>query len=45
MLILLCNNLVNILASAIATIIGMRLYGDVGAAIATDANVCNVNFF
>ncbi len=34
-LILICNNLVNISASAIATIIGMRLYGDVGVAIAT----------
>ncbi|WP_131975121.1 HlyC/CorC family transporter [Cricetibacter osteomyelitidis] len=34
-LILICNNLVNILASAIATIIGMRLYGDMGVAIAT----------
>ncbi|MCY9843775.1 HlyC/CorC family transporter [Vibrio caribbeanicus] len=36
-LILIGNNLVNILASAIATIIGMRLYGDVGVAIATGA--------
>lgn len=34
-LILICNNLVNISASAIATIIGMRLYGDAGVAIAT----------
>ncbi|HBO39183.1 MAG TPA: magnesium/cobalt efflux protein [Pasteurellaceae bacterium] len=34
-LILICNNLVNISASAIATIIGMRLYGDIGVAIAT----------
>ncbi|WP_153188823.1 HlyC/CorC family transporter [Photorhabdus khanii] len=34
-LILIGNNLVNILASALATIIGMRLYGDVGVAIAT----------
>lgn len=34
-LILIGNNLVNIAASAIATIIGMRLYGDVGIAIAT----------
>lgn len=34
-LILICNNLVNITASAIATIIGMRLYGDAGVAIAT----------
>ncbi|MCI7718494.1 HlyC/CorC family transporter [[Pasteurella] aerogenes] len=34
-LILICNNLVNISASALATIIGMRLYGDVGVAIAT----------
>ncbi len=34
-LILIGNNLVNILASAIATIIGMRLYGDIGVAIAT----------
>lgn len=34
-LILIGNNLVNILASAIATIIGMRLYGDMGVAIAT----------
>ncbi|MCL1141433.1 HlyC/CorC family transporter [Shewanella gaetbuli] len=36
-LILIGNNLVNILASAIATIIGMRLFGDVGVAIATGA--------
>lgn len=34
-LILIGNNLVNILASAIATIIGIRLYGDMGVAIAT----------
>ena len=34
-LILIGNNLVNIIASAIATIIGMRLYGDAGVAIAT----------
>ncbi len=34
-LILICNNLVNISSSAIATIIGMRLYGDVGVAVAT----------
>ncbi|MEC9406827.1 MAG: HlyC/CorC family transporter [Pseudomonadota bacterium] len=33
--ILLGNNLVNIGASAIATIIGLRLYGDAGIAIAT----------
>jgi len=33
--ILICNNLVNISASALATIIGMRLYGDAGVAIAT----------
>ena len=36
-LILIGNNLVNILASAIATIIGIRLYGDMGVAIATGA--------
>jgi len=29
------NNLVNILASAIATVIAIRLYGDAGIAIAT----------
>ena len=34
-LILIGNNLVNISASAIATIIGMRLWGDLGVAIAT----------
>ena len=34
-LILIGNNLVNILASAIATIVGIRLFGDVGVAIAT----------
>lgn len=34
-LILIGNNLVNILASAIATILGMRLHGDLGVAIAT----------
>ncbi|MBU2969362.1 DUF21 domain-containing protein [Pseudoalteromonas sp. C2R02] len=36
-LILIGNNLVNIAASAVATIIGMRLFGDVGIAIATFA--------
>lgn len=36
-LILLGNNFVNILASSIATIIGMRLFGDAGIAIATGA--------
>lgn len=36
-LILICNNLINILASALATILGMRLYGDMGVAIATGA--------
>ncbi|MCM2680476.1 HlyC/CorC family transporter [Echinimonas agarilytica] len=34
-LILIGNNLVNISASAIATIIGMRVYGDYGIAVAT----------
>ncbi|NMH64778.1 HlyC/CorC family transporter [Shewanella salipaludis] len=34
-LILIGNNLVNILASAVATIIGTRLWGDLGIAIAT----------
>ncbi|MEC7940117.1 MAG: CNNM domain-containing protein [Pseudomonadota bacterium] len=34
-LILIGNNLVNILASAIATILGMRIYGDMGVAVAT----------
>lgn len=34
-LILVGNNLVNIAASAIGTVIGMRLYGDYGIAIAT----------
>ena len=34
-LILIGNNLVNILASAIATILGMRFFGDLGVAIAT----------
>ncbi len=33
--ILLGNNLVNILAASIATLIGLRLYGDTGIAIAT----------
>ncbi|MBO1519323.1 HlyC/CorC family transporter [Oceanisphaera pacifica] len=36
-LILIGNNLVNILASAIATLIAMRLFGDYGVAIATVA--------
>ncbi|MEZ9437680.1 HlyC/CorC family transporter [Vibrio atlanticus] len=36
-LILIGNNLVNILASAIATILGMRIYGDIGVAMATGA--------
>ncbi|MFI8415255.1 HlyC/CorC family transporter [Serratia sp. NPDC078593] len=34
-LVLIGNNLVNILASALATIVGMRLYGDLGVAIST----------
>ncbi|MDR0217478.1 MAG: HlyC/CorC family transporter [Enterobacteriaceae bacterium] len=34
-LILIGNNLINILASSLATILGMRLYGDAGVAIAT----------
>ncbi|MDC9593396.1 HlyC/CorC family transporter [Xenorhabdus sp. IM139775] len=34
-LILIGNNLVNILASSLATIVGMRLYGNAGVAIAT----------
>ena len=34
-LILIGNNLVNIAASAVATVIGLRLYGDMGIAIAT----------
>ena len=34
-LILIGNNLVNIMASAIATVIGLRLYGDYGIAVAT----------
>ncbi|MBP1019853.1 HlyC/CorC family transporter [Serratia fonticola] len=34
-LVLIGNNLVNILASALGTIVGMRLYGDIGVAIAT----------
>ena len=34
-LVLIGNNLVNILASALGTIVGMRLYGDAGVAIAT----------
>ena len=34
-LILIGNNLVNIAASAVATVIGLRLFGDVGIAIAT----------
>ncbi|MCC5853410.1 MAG: HlyC/CorC family transporter [Alkalimonas sp.] len=34
-LILIGNNLVNIAASAIATIIGLRLFGDIGIAVAT----------
>jgi Mg2+/Co2+ transporter CorB len=34
-LILIGNNLVNIAASAIATVIGLRLFGDLGIAIAT----------
>lgn len=34
-LVLIGNNLVNILASSLATIVGIRLYGDTGVAIAT----------
>ena len=36
-LILIGNNLVNIMASALATIVGQRLFGDAGIAIATGA--------
>ena len=36
-LILIGNNLVNIAAAQVATIIGIRLYGDLGIAIATGA--------
>lgn len=36
-LILIGNNLVNIFASAIATVIGLRLFGDAGIAVATMA--------
>ncbi len=36
-LILLGNNFVNILASAVATVIGLRLFGEAGIAIATGA--------
>ncbi|TNH08087.1 HlyC/CorC family transporter [Testudinibacter sp. TR-2022] len=36
-LVLIFNNMVNIAASAISTIIGMRLFGDAGVAIATGA--------
>lgn len=36
-LILIGNNLVNILASSLATIIGLRLYGSIGVAISTGA--------
>lgn len=36
-LILIGNNLVNILASSIATVIGLRLFGDVGIAFSTGA--------
>ncbi|WCI32574.1 HlyC/CorC family transporter [Proteus mirabilis] len=34
-LVLIGNNLINIVVSALATIVGMRLYGDAGVAIAT----------
>ena len=52
-LVLIGNNLVNILASALGTIVGMRLYGDAGVAIATvlianmntTARTTPVNFF
>ncbi|UBX47832.1 CNNM domain-containing protein [Providencia alcalifaciens] len=36
-LVLIGNNLINIVASALATIIGIRLYGNMGVAIATGA--------
>ncbi|ANU35352.1 CNNM domain-containing protein [Vibrio scophthalmi] len=44
-LILIGNNLVNILASAIATILGMRLYGNLGVAIATGALTLTILVF
>ena len=44
--ILIFNNLVNISASAIATMIGMRLYGDAGVPIANRfINLCDACFF
>lgn len=44
-LILIGNNLVNILASAIATIIGLRLFGDAGIAVATAALTLTILIF
>lgn len=44
-LILIGNNLVNILASAIATVIALRLWGDAGIAIATGAMTIAVLVF
>ncbi|HHQ68994.1 MAG TPA: HlyC/CorC family transporter [Halothiobacillaceae bacterium] len=44
-LILLGNNFVNILASAIATVIGLRLFGDSGIAIATGVLTLTVLIF
>ena len=44
-LVLIGNNLVNILASALATIVGMRLYGDLGVAIATGVLILSVVLF
>lgn len=44
-LILLGNNFVNILASAIATVIGLRMFGDSGIAIATGVLTLTVLIF
>lgn len=44
-LVLIGNNLVNIMASALGTIVGMRLYGDLGVAIATGVLTFTVLLF
>lgn len=44
-LILIANNLINILASSLATILGMKLYDDIGVAIVTGILTLIILFF
>ena len=43
--VLIRNNLINIVASALATIVGMRLYGDAGVSISTGVLTFVIHIF